>query len=483
MIITTQSIRCLAPVLAATAVCSLFALVSPTTAANEPTYLPALGNTGSIDHALSREVSDDFVFTGESNAALPATKLSQAIESTESADASAPDTQDAELSGNVIWDLIIESDEIPLRTTQLVEKYRALYLEKSYFTNLMLDRSKPYIAHLVKALDARYLPVELSLLPAVESGFQPLGVSRNNAVGLWQIVPITAREIGIDRNRWFDGRADIVTSTVAAIDYLSYLNAEFDGDWELTLAAYNAGPGRVRSAIRKNSEAGKKTHFSDLDLPEETRNYVPKFVALVQLIKESSQTDIVLPDVEAEDAFSILQLDTRVSLDQLAKATGIEQSALTDLNAGLIFGVTPPEGPHTVYVPKDMSEHVNEVVARTEPAELFVVPQSHTVTAGETLGGIALQYGMNMRQLQVINRLDSDRIRIGQKLSVVDSRFLEEPELIPYTVASGDTLSDIAAQFSVNISDVVAESGVPLENDVIRPGDSLKIRVASPNDG
>ncbi len=483
MIITTQSIRCLAPVLAAAAVCSLFALVAPTTLANEPTYLPALGNTASIDHALSREVSDDFVFKGDSNAVLPPTRLSQAIETIESADAESSDNADSDSSGNVIWDLIRNSDEMPLNDSELVDKYKSLYQEKPYFTNLMLDRSRPYIAHLVMSLDARYLPVELSLLPAIESGFQPHGVSRNNAVGLWQIVPITAREIGIARTRWFDGRADIVTSTVAAIDYLSYLNAEFNGDWELTLAAYNAGPGRVRGAMRKNSEAGLDTNFAALDLPEETRNYVPKFVALVQLIKDSTQTEIVLPDVDTEDAFSVLELDTRISLDQLAKATGVDPGILSELNAGLIFGVTPPEGPHSVYVPKDVAEHVTDVVASANPDELFLAPQTHTVSAGETLGGIALRYGMSMRQLQIINRLDSDRIKIDQKLSVVDSRFLEEPELIPYTVASGDTLSDIAAQFSVNISDVVAESGIPLESDVIRPGDSLKIRVASPNDG
>lgn len=477
MIITTQSIRCPALAIAAS---TFFTLLSPLAFAGDLSYLPDLGNTTNIDHALSREVDDDFVYSGNTPAQAPATRLSQVIESI---DSQQPDEQATTAKSNVIWELIRQSDAMPLNSTPLSDKYKERYLEKAYFTNLMLERSKPYISFLVKSLDDRYLPVELSLLPAIETGFQPYGVSRNNAVGLWQIVPITAREIGVSSTRWFDGRADIIISTVAAIDYLSYLNAEFDGDWELTLAAYNAGPGRVRRAMRKNLEEGKETHFAALDLPEETRNYVPKFIGLVQLIKDSTQTAISLPEVDVEDAFEIIELDHRVSLDQLAEITTIDATTLSLLNPGLVLGVTPPDGPHTVYVPRGEADTVVELVADVAPSQLFVSPKDHTVAAGDTLGGIALQYGMSMQELQQINGLNSDRIRIGQKLSVIDNRFQNETELIAYTVASGDTLSDIAAQFSVNISDVVAESGVPLESDVIRPGDTLKIRVVSPNDG
>jgi len=478
VIITTLTIRC--PALAFAAAASVLLILSQAANADDLSYLPPLGNTDRIDHALSREVGDDFVFSAETATQLPATRLSQAIETNQSLD---PDEQATDTTGSVIWDLVRQSDDMPLNSTELSEKYKKRYLEKAYFTNLMLERSRFYIAHLVKSLDDRYLPVELSLLPAIETGFQPHSISRNNAVGLWQIVPITAREIGLSSTRWFEDRADIVISTVAAIDYLSYLNAEFDGDWEHTLAAYNAGPGRVRRAIRKNREAGKETHFTALDLPEETRNYVPKFIALVQVVKESSQTDIVLPDVDVEDAFELIELSTRVSLDRLADFTAIDQTTLSLLNPGLVFGVTPPEGPHHVYVPQGAADRVIEVVEDLPPSQIFLAPKEHTVAAGDTLGGIALLYGMSMQELQKINGLESDRIRIDQKLSVVDSRFLEEPELIAYTVASGDTLSDIAAQFSVNISDVVAESGGPLKSDVIKPGDTLKIRVVAPNEG
>jgi len=445
--------------------------------ANGLSFLPELGNTEQGDHALSLEVDDDHVFSGDT-AHLPSSALSQAIESKKVLN---PNEVTDDAAGNVIWDSIQQSQGIPLRDSELVTQFKNRYLEKAFFTNQMLERSTPYLAHLVKALDARYLPVELGLLPAIESGFQPHNVSGNHAVGLWQIVPITAREIGITQNRWFDGRADIVTSTTAAIDYLSYLNAEFNGDWELTLAAYNAGPGRVRGAIRRNKAAGKDTDFASLELPTETRNYVPKFVALLQVIKEANQNDITLPSIDAVDAFEAVELNTRVSLDRLAAVAGVPEKVLRNLNPGLTHGVTPPQGPHQVYLPRGNGNRVQEIVASTNPSELFSVPRSHTVVAGDTLGGIALRYGMSMRQLQSINRLGSDRIRIGQNLSVVDSRFVEEPKVVQYVVAAGDTLSGIAAQFSVNVSEIQAAGGQPLSSDIIRPGDTLHIFVVPSN--
>ncbi len=456
-------------------------LALPQAVANGLIFLPELGNNELGDRALSRDVADDHVYTGDRNIPEVVEQRPLAVVR-EDTGVHAPDL--TELStGSLIWDSIRQSNAIPLNESESVTQFQQRYIEHAHYTNLMLERSRPYIAHLVKALHQRYLPVELSLLPAIESGYQPHGVSSNNAVGLWQIVPITAREIGILRTPWYDGRADVVTSTTAAIDYLSYLNAEFEGDWEHTLAAYNAGPGRLRRAIKSNEEAGKPTHFSALDLPQETRNYVPKFIALVGLVKDAEQTIIELPLVDTDDAFKRYELPTRVSLDRLATLTNIPHETLKNLNPGLIHGITPPDGPHTVYLPKERASEFETLIASAVPENLFTVPISHTVASGETLGEIALRYDMSMQQLQSINHLDSDRIRIGQKLSVVDSRFLEQPKLIQYVVSSGDTLSDIAAQYSVNVSEIVTVAGEPLASDVIKPGDTLQIRVPAPNGG
>lgn len=446
--------------------------------AKELSYLPSLGNSEPVDHALSREVDDEHVFSGPIGA-IPSTGTKN--DDMASVIPTFSTVADENSSGSAIWDSIQRSNTIPLTDSPKVQEYKEAYLKQAHFTNKKLERSRPFIAHLVKALDERYLPVELALLPAIESGYQPNVVSLENAVGLWQIVPITAREIGIKRTRWVDGRADILVATTAAIDYLSFLNAEFDGDWELTLAAYNAGPGRVRRAIRENVAKDEPTDFYSLNLPKETRNYVPKFVALLQLIKDTSNSAIKLPQVSVETAFEQADIGMRVSLDRLADVTGISENTLNLLNTGLIHGVTPPDGPHTVYVPKGQATLVKEKLVGLDPSTLFQVPSHHTVIAGDTLGGIALQYGMTLRQLQVRNRLDSDKIRIGQKLSVMDSRFIIEPKLINYVVGAGDTLSGIASKHSVSVSAVTNRDGKPLVSDVIRPGDKLLIRIGSPS--
>jgi len=457
-------------------------------------YLPPLGNTEQADHALSREVDDEHVFTGDT-AILPPTRVQAAVKD-DSAD-----------TGSVIWDSIRQGEGLGFNSSELIELYKQQYLEQFLFTNQILERSRLYIAYFVKALDDRYLPVELALLPAIESGFRPHAQSKKDAVGLWQIVPITALEIGITRSRWFDGRADLISSTTAAIDYLSYLNAEFDGDWELALAAYNAGPGRVRAAIASNQKAGKGVSFKELNLPEETKNYVPKFAALLELVKDPQHSQLQFPIVKTEDAFEVIDVGTRISLDRLAELSSINEATLKSLNSGLTLGVTPPEGPHTIYLLRGQANKVKEVVAATKPAQLFLEPKIHTVVAGETLGGIALRYGMPIQELKSLNRLNSELIRIGQKLSVIDSEFsdqhkllqyelapgdtlseikqakseIKQPKLVQYKVASGDTLSEIAEQFSVNVSEIVSAAGKPLASDVIRPGDTLQIPTTSAN--
>lgn len=455
----------------------MLCFVQPSTA-KELSYLPSLGNSEPVDHALSREVDDEHVFSGPIGA-IPGTGTEN--DDMASVIPSFSTVADENSSGSAIWDSIQRSTTIPLTDSPEVQEYKEAYLQQAHFTNKTLERSRLFIAHFVKALDERYLPVELALLPAIESGYQPDVVSLENAVGLWQIVPITALEIGIKRTRWVDGRADILVATTAAIDYLSFLNAEFDGDWELTLAAYNAGPGRVRQAIRENVAKDEPTDFYSLNLPEETRNYVPKFVALLQLIKDTSNTAIKLPQVSVETAFEQTDIGMRVSLDRLADVTGISEETLNLLNTGLIHGVTPPDGPHTVYVPKGQATLVKEKLVGLEPSTLFQVPSHHTVVAGDTLGGIALQYGMTLRQLQVRNRLDTDQIRIGQKLSVADGRFIIEPKLMNYVVGVGDTLSGIASKHSVSVSAVTNRDGKPLISDVIKPGDKLLIRIGSPS--
>lgn len=470
--------------------------------------LPALGNTNEMDRYLSREVNDEFVFSKQTQNETATDKpvsaevlFPQATESVAAqsgqviATSAKNDTQnklvndstdqaqvepwlpvfDEERDTNAtVWQLIEKSDRLPLMQNERVNFYAEQYQREALWISKILHRGKPFLAHLVATLDQRFMPLELALLPAIESGYQPTAKSAGQAAGLWQIVPITAREIGVTRDTWFDGRSDILVSTTAAIDYLSYLNAEFNGDWELTLAAYNAGPGRVRAAVRKNEDAGLPTDYWSLDLPQETMNYVPKLIALVRLVKRADRGGFDMPVVPMEPAFESIDVGFRISIDKAAKLADIDADLLRSLNAGLIHGVTAPEGPHHILIPAGSGEQFQQAFVGVDRKTLFAEPKTHDVAAGDTISSIALKYGLSQKELLSMNGLDNAKIRIGQKLAVLDSRNISE-SVVEYVVTIGDTLSEIAHKFSVKISAIKLSNGNSIDGDVIHPGDTLNI--------
>jgi len=503
--------------------------LSPAVWAAELNPLPELGNTESLDRMLSEEITDDYIFPRAIDAvqmelkATEATPVINAIETitpngnaevdkkitnkkavptsskqvvvdldkvqidqkpNDQAKASAwlPLLTEEINPSDTVWQHIRASNRLTIADNDRVSFYTEQYLRESLWISKILYRGSPFLSHLVATLDRRFMPVELALLPAIESGYLPTAKSAGSAVGLWQIVPITAREIGIKRDVWFDGRGDVLASTTAAIDYLSYLNAEFNGDWELTLAAYNAGPGRVRAAIKKNAEADLPTDYWSLDLPRETLNYVPKLIALVGLIKQKDHGGFDMPDVRMEPAFESIDVGFRVSIDKAAKIADIDKDLLHSLNAGLIHGVTAPDGPHYLLIPAGTGAQFQEAFASVDRNTVFSEPKTHDVAVGDTISSIALKYDISQRRLLAMNGLDNSKIRIGQKLAVLDARNVPE-SVVEYVVSIGDTLSEIADSFSVNMENIKMSNGESPDGDVIHPGDTLNIIVTAPTSG
>jgi membrane-bound lytic murein transglycosylase D len=434
--------------------------------------LPELGNTPESDRILLREISDDYIF--DANRPI-ADEFPTSI-------VLAPQTAKIETQlptsapSATVWEFVQQSRRIPIPENERVQNYRREYHREALWITKILNRATPFVGHIVNALDARYLPVELALLPVIESGYQPHVQSGQYAAGIWQFIPMTAAEIGIKRTAWFDGRADIRESTTAAIDYLSYLNAEFHGDWLLTLAAYNAGPGRVRAAIRANSKKALPTDFWSLKLPSETYNYVPKFLALVAMLRHDSVADFVIPTVDRGDGFELVDLGRRASIDKLAKLSGMDEKTLQILNAGLVHRVTPPDGPHTFYVWKGLGGVLNRAVAVANAQNLFTLPATHTVATGDTISAIAELYGISQRRLRSMNALESSKILIGQQLAVRKNAESMKSS-IEYVVTIGDTLSAIAKKFAVRMNNIRDANGDALTTDLIHPGITLSINV------
>lgn len=239
----------------------------------------------------------------------------------------------------------------PHSNHQKVANYVKKYTRQQKTLNRMTTQAKPYLYYIVEQLEKRNMPGELALLPIIESAFRPQATSNRGAAGLWQFIPSTGRLYGLKQDNWYDGRRDITASTKAALDYLQFLHKEFDHNWMLALAAYNSGEGTVRRAIKRNKRAGKPTTFWDLNLPKETKEYVPKFLALAEVIGNAEKHSIALPAIENQPYFKLVNPGTHLNFQQAAKLAGMDIFKLKQLNPGYRRASTHPKGPQQLLLP------------------------------------------------------------------------------------------------------------------------------------
>jgi len=241
------------------------------------------------------------------------------------------------------------------------------YLENPATLKDAIPYAELYLPYITSRMMASDLPPELALLPFVESAYNPSAHSPNGASGLWQITPATANLLGLKRNQWYDGRNDIIRSTDAAIAYLGYLNRKFNGDWLLSLAAYNSGEGTVARAVSANHAHGKNADFWALNLPHQARSFVPKFLALARIFQDSDQVqNLDLASATEPPALQALLLPRQISLARAAQLADVDYELIKNLNTGLKRGITPPEGPHRLVLPDAAAERLLAAVAATQ---------------------------------------------------------------------------------------------------------------------
>lgn len=194
--------------------------------------------------------------------------------------------------------------------------------------------AQPYIHYVSQQVEQKGLPMELAFLPMIESSYQPNVHSSANALGLWQLEPNTARELGVSVNRWYDGRKDVASSTHAALAYLSYLHDYFH-NWPLALAAYNAGIGTVSKAIAYNKAHHRSTDYWSLPLPKETRDYVPKLLAVATIFSNQNTYNVAMQTPTPATGLTPVSMPSRMTVNQLAKLAQIDLATLMKLNPSL----------------------------------------------------------------------------------------------------------------------------------------------------
>lgn len=348
-------------------------------------------------------------------------------------------------SNDTIWDhLRAEFSLDHERTRPAVAAQRDRYLKSAHHIQATLERGSKYLYLISEELEKRNLPAELVLLPMIESEYNPHALSNKSASGLWQIIPTTARHLGIVQNRWYDGRNDVYASTQAALDYLTYLNKRFDGDWLLAIAAYNGGEGTISRAIERNRSVGKPTDYWSLRIPSaETRNYVLRFLALSDILANADRYNLELPHVANRPALTLVKLQSQTDLSHAAKTAGISLKELYAHNPGLNrnASTTPPSGPHHLLLPvakadqptsmlaqltttsfKPATEVATEVVAKAEAADSAGEGRrvNYRVKAGDTLNKIAGNFNTSATQIQGWNKQvkNASQIQPGQLLTI-----------------------------------------------------------------
>jgi membrane-bound lytic murein transglycosylase D len=366
------------------------------------------------------------------------------------------------------------------------------YARNPDYVERVFGRAELYLYHIVSEVERRGMPLELALLPVIESAFEPYAYSSSRASGLWQFIPGTGQRFGMPQNWWYDGRRDVLESTRAALDYLQFLHDEFDGDWLLAVAGYNCGENCVARAVRANLAAGRPTDFWSLKLPTETRAYVPKLLAMKRLIARPEGYGLAISGIPNEPYFVRVDVDGQIDLKLAAELAGISSEELFELNAAYHRWATPPNGPHHLLLPLDSADLFRENYALLTPDERMRVTH-HVVRRGETLAAVSQRYGATPLHVRMLNGLGEGALVEGTDLRIPIASQQLPPKVmraaarvdggqqrrttrrpVVHVVRRGDSLWSIAQRNNMDTRTLMSLNNIA-PGQTLRPGERLVV--------
>lgn len=322
----------------------------------------------------------------------------------------------SQLAPNV-WDVLRNQFKLNHEVNQpeVQSQIRWLVSHPNYLQQLA--KAEPYIYHITNEIRKRDLPGELALLPMIESAFNPFAYSGVGAAGLWQLMPGTGTDLGLKQDWWFDARRSIPSSTQAALNFLTHLNRALNGNWILAIAAYDAGKGTIERAIKISGQSS----FWLLALPNETKAYVPRFLALAEIIKYPQKYGVTLPPIPHTPYFAEVNIGSQIDLNHAAKLAGISYKDLIRLNPGYNHWTTAPNQPFKLLIPAAKVNDFIRNLARL-PTEKRVSLTRHFVHNGDTLSSIAQRYFTTVKLIRELNQLKSDQLIPGQSILIPSSK-------------------------------------------------------------
>ena len=376
-----------------------------------------------------------------------------------------------------IWDYIFDKN---LKNNNLVINDQVLFYMNTHLKDVdkfkeYLNDSYYFIFYVISELEKENLPLELALVPYIESNYDPFSISSSGAVGMWQFMPRTGRLYELNKTWWNEDRHDPYRSTEAAVGYLKYLYGRFDKDIYLTLAAYNAGPTLLDRRINQNKRRGLETDFFSLNLPTQTKEYVPKYIALKELVFNSSRYEISLPDIPNLPVVKKITIPGQVEVITLSEFLDIKPELLYKLNAGYTKWASAPKDQSIFYIPVEkyyLFENENNPFKDSNQINWI----SHVVESGDSLWALASKYDTEVKIIKQINYLNNDILSIGSTLLIPLSK-TKTNNFIPYEmhiVSEGDTLWDLARKYNLEVSDLAMMNSIN-ENSFLQLGQQLTI--------
>lgn len=393
-----------------------------------------------------------------------------------------------------LWERIRSGFQLSELNTPLVHEHEAWYANRPDYVQRTVERSQRYLFHIVEEVEKRGMPTEIALLPIIESAYNPKAYSTSHASGIWQFIPSTGKNFGLDQNLLYDGRRDILAATNAALDYLQKLYDMF-GNWELALAAYNWGEGSVSRAIAKNQAVGEPTDYLSLRMPPETRNYVPKLIAVKNIVMNPGAYGLTLNSIPNSPYFAKVKLKQHMDVAVAARLAEVPLDEFVALNPAynkpLVAGIGKP----TLLLPVDK---VNSFSLNLENNERPLSSwQTYTPGRGEKLAAIAKRFGISLVRLKEINAISSRNRQVAtQTLLVPVTKSGNAPSLLAHipqpepvgdsaasgrnathVVARGDTLLNIAKRYGMTPAELKSRNGLKSNN--LARGQKLTVLASS----
>lgn len=402
-----------------------------------------------------------------------------------------PAAEEDSIPGDV-WERIRRGFAIPDLASPAVDRWLRFYTRDPAYLRRMADRAGQYLYDIVENVEARGMPMELALLPFVESAFQPEALSKAKAAGLWQFMPATGNDYSLNQNLWRDDRQDVLQSTRAALDYFEYLHGMF-GDWQLALAAYNWGEGSVSRAIARAKRAGRAADYAHLRMPRETADYVPKLEAIKRIIENPSKYGIELPDVGNEPFFVTITKPRDIDTKTAAELAGMPLEEFRALNPSYKLPVIVASHNNVMLLPADRVDYfIDNLASWMDSGQPLSRWSTYKLQQGETLAAVAERAGMSESFLREVNGIPKGRQVLpnstllilsdaGDDISAddADARLRLSPQTtwrrVTYRVRPGDTLSTIARRWHITMKSIVTANR--LRSDRLRAGQRLILTV------